>query len=329
MKRSGSRTVVVRKLLFAFLPLVVLISVAELGLRVIDWPRAREFLHNEVYWRVDPNLDQFPMSHKEKGTAFHVTTNSDGLRTAHSRENSGRRTRIMALGCSTTFGWGVADQETYPARLEQYFRRDGLDIEVINGGQPGYTTFQGLWLWKNVLRHYKPDLVIIGYIAQDGRDAAYSDKSQAILQADGGVLKEPFLYRSKIYLAIECILQALQRRMNNGAGFDQLGEQRVPPEDYEDNLAAFVSGIRDIDADVVFFSYPLYEWGHTIGHRAVLESVADDLHVEYLDGQMIMEKQSSRRRFYFAADDGHANAEGNDMIAQWVYAFLRDYRADW
>ena len=46
----------------------------------------------------------------------------------------------------------------------------------------GYTSFQGSWLW-GTLKAREPDVVLIGYVVQDAR-AAYTDKSQAILQKD-------------------------------------------------------------------------------------------------------------------------------------------------
>ena len=74
--------------------------------------------------------------------------------------------RIMTLGCSTTSD-GVADAETYPERLQHYLTEAGYsNVEVVNGGQPGYTSFQGTWLWDSILKHYEPDVVLIGYIAK-------------------------------------------------------------------------------------------------------------------------------------------------------------------
>ena len=96
---------------------------------------------------------------------------------------------------------GCSRSETYPARLHYLTEAGYENVEVVNAGQPGYTSFQGDWLWDTLLTDYKPDVVLIGYIVQDARKAAYSDKSQAILQGDNRFLKDNFLYRSKGYLA--------------------------------------------------------------------------------------------------------------------------------
>jgi hypothetical protein len=45
-------------------------------------------------------------------------------------------TRILALGDSTTFGWGVEDHESWPARLQARLDERGLAVEVLNAGVP-------------------------------------------------------------------------------------------------------------------------------------------------------------------------------------------------
>ena len=151
---------------------------------------------------MDPNLKEEAMPHKEEGRNFLVSTNEDGLRTPHNT-SAQSDWKIMTMGCSTTFGWGVADAQTYPSRLEYYIKKAGhTSTNVINAGQPGYTSFQGNWLWDRSLKNYKPDVVLIGFVVQDARKAAYSDRSQAILQKDYRYLKNNFLYNIRVYLGL-------------------------------------------------------------------------------------------------------------------------------
>ena len=318
-----------KKILFAIIPLFIVLLLGEIGLRSSGWPKITDaFEHNEPFWIVDPDLKNSPMPHQEEDTTFPVTTNEDGLRTSHSVQKN-KKTRIMTLGCSTTFGWGVADDETYPVQLENLFQKDGLDVDVVNGGQPGYTSFQGLWLWNEILENYRPDVVLIGYIVQDARTVSYTDKSQAILQADNRFLKDNFLYRSKIYLALRYVLGKVQIRAKERPSQYEGGIHRVPPEDYVANLRELVKNIRNIGGQAILFGYPLEMGGYTKEHRQILRAAADNLGTGYLDPQEKMEQAAKQDRLYFLRDKGHANAKGNEKIAEWVYSYLKEYKTDW
>lgn len=314
-----------KRLAFALVPAVLLFGVSEIALRVLGWPKVTQaFEHNEPFWVVDPDLDNYEMPHNEENTSFQVSTNSDGLRTSIEVTDPKKELRIMTLGCSTTFGWGVSDQETYPARLQTYLIEAGYDtVEVVNGGQPGYTSFQGTWLWDAVLDDYKPDVVLIGYIVQDARKAAYSDKSQAILQGDNRFLKDNFLYRSKGYLALRYGMGKVQVQAKERSSQDDGGVYRVPPEDYVANLRTLTAKIQASGAKTILFGYPLERTGYTEQHRRILKVAAQELKVGHLDPQPNMEQASSNARLYFPRDKGHANADGNDRIAKWVFEHLK------
>jgi lysophospholipase L1-like esterase len=63
--------------------------------------------------------------------------------------------RIVCLGASITFGWGVSHAESYPARLEQE-----LGVEVINAGAPaGDVILLAEWARKHILQ-LDPDLIL-------------------------------------------------------------------------------------------------------------------------------------------------------------------------
>ena len=178
---------VTQKAMFSAVTTLVVFGSAEMGLMAAGWPQPTgRFKHNQVYWVSDANLERYDMAHREVAGSFQVTTDDNGIRyPLHEVDKRPGTWRIMPLGCSTTFGWGVDDPDSYPARLEVLARASGHpDTEVINGGQPGYTSFQGTWLWDETLKYYTPDVVVIGYVVQDSRKAEYSDRSQAILQRD-------------------------------------------------------------------------------------------------------------------------------------------------
>jgi len=96
-----------------------------------------------------------------------VQHNSQGYRgQAYSMKRKPGVARILCLGGSTTYGWGVdRPEETYPARLEETLARDlppGVEgIEVINAGLPYGTTAEILTHYHFKFHFYRPDVVIL------------------------------------------------------------------------------------------------------------------------------------------------------------------------
>lgn len=315
----------IRKVGFSLVPLFVVGAAAELGLRSAGWPQITEaFEHNEPYWISDPNLSNKAYSHKEERVSFQVSTNADGLRTAGAvPEKASDVFRVMTLGCSTTFGWGVADAETYPAQLQNLLHDAGYSkVEVINGGQPGYTSFQGRWLWEETLNKYDADVVLLGFVVQDARKAAYSDKSQAVLQGDNRFMKDHVLYNSRVYLALRDLIGSVQVQAKERPQGGKGGAYRVPPEDYVDNLRTLAGVVQDQGAEPVLFGFPLEREGYTEVHRKILKAAAKELEIPYLELQSRMDTASRGELLYFENDRGHANAQGNARIASWVFEFL-------
>ena len=311
-----------RRLHYALLPLVVMFGGGELALRAAGWPAAtpgREFTHRNVYW-VEPgsqHLEAYP--HKETGAVFRVSTDANGLRAPlHPETKPAGAFRVMTLGCSTTFGWGVDDDASYPARLEAILAQSGHPAEVINGGQPGYSLFQGLWLWDRVLARYSPDVVLFGYIVQDAREVAYTDRSQALLQENADFLKQHLLYNLRLYIGLRGLLDrwTIEKKDGDTAVF------RVPPAEYVENIRAFADRARAVDAKLVLFGFLLEREGYTGEHRRLLRSASEVLPAPLYDPQPEFERYSSNESLFFPQDRGHANAAGLDRIAQGMAQFL-------
>lgn len=320
--RRAPRRSVVRSLVFAVLPLFVLACGAEAYLIYTGSgapPADAKWTHGTVYWVSDANLNLEAYPHNETGGSFRVSTDANGLRAPlHAEKKPAGGYRVMTLGCSTTFGWGVEDRESYPARLETILGEGGHQVEVINGGQPGHSSFQGLWLWDRSLKRYEPDVVIFGYLVQDSRKVAYSDRSQAVYQKDADFLKKNLLYRSKLYLLVRELVDAWRSEAK-----DKLHEvPRIAPDEYVENIRAFKGLVEGVGAKFVLFGYPLERSGYTEDHRRILHSAAEILAVPLHDPQPEMEKRTAGETLYFPEDRGHANAAGNDVIAQGMAQFL-------
>ena len=68
--------------------------------------------------------------------------------------------RIVALGDSVTHGWGVADDETWPAQLERSLSEAGVRASVINAGVPA-NRVQTMATWcQRVAPELSPDWIM-------------------------------------------------------------------------------------------------------------------------------------------------------------------------
>jgi len=78
-------------------------------------------------------------------------------------EVAGPERRILAFGDSLFAGYGVGEQESYPAQLEAVLRSRGHNVQVTNAGVSGDTSAAGRQRIGFVLDSLeeKPDLVIV------------------------------------------------------------------------------------------------------------------------------------------------------------------------
>lgn len=103
--------------------------------------------------------------------------------------------RVFFFGGSTTFGYGVADGETIPARLEERLRAryPERDVRVFNFGRGHYFSGQELALLTRLLAEgQRPDLVLFldGY--NEGQDRPFfADEMARQFEARQGPVAEP------------------------------------------------------------------------------------------------------------------------------------------
>ncbi len=99
-----------------------------------------------------------------------LRTNSLGLRGTreYAREKPPGTFRIVGLGDSNMFGWGVGEGEPYLQILERRLDRgEGHRFEVLNFGVPGYNAVMEVATYEHRAAALDPDLVIIHFIGND------------------------------------------------------------------------------------------------------------------------------------------------------------------
>jgi hypothetical protein len=162
----------------ASISLLVTLGVLELALVVLypqgGSPLIFEF-DPELGHRHKPNLD-FVHVWNGHDNVSSIRTNSFGLRSpAVPLAKESGEYRILALGDSYTFGYGVGDEDAFPAVLGKMLAAAGTPslgrTTVINAGVSSYGTAQELLYYKNHGRAFQPDLVLLNmFVGNDVQD---------------------------------------------------------------------------------------------------------------------------------------------------------------
>jgi lysophospholipase L1-like esterase len=318
---------------------IVLQSISEPIFYVDTLPALADCMEadSRVTHRLRRNLKQVRVKGTmgESPVEFAVSTNSLGLR---SPEVSAKkdRFRILVLGDSCTFGLGVDNEGTYPARLERILNGDGSGdrrFEVINAGVPGYGTWQGARYLESRGLRLKPDLVIACF---GNNDVAAHDDPNNINRLpsllSGGFVQEKLmdlaLYRTYLNARVELWNRWAAR------GARQAAPPSVSPIEaaYRANLSALIGTCRENRIPLMFMVWPLlpqvYPYAEQerlrlvpaleycrsrIRNQSILREVARDAGIPLVDPLPAM-SAARDRPIYFAVI--HARPEGLEIIAR-------------
>jgi len=245
-------------------------------------------------------------------------TNADGFRDAPRGAKRPGVPRVVVLGDSYTFGWGVDDAQPYPQRAEAQLRERGIQAEVINAGVPGYNTEQEALLLAEVMPKYRPDMVVLGYVMND------AEPQMNVPQAPS------LTYRHAVSWMWEDARELLMRKL---ARPDWTSPNKdVPTFDYVKGFAResrkwctskaalgrMAAACRESGVPLVVLILPDFtQWFDAsypdgVIHRAVA-AWSRELGVEAVDLMPLFQGRDHRE--FMILTDGHPNAPAHDMIA--------------
>ena len=152
--------------------LLLSVSFVELAIRTFDlyglsyYEAVRHYMRN-----MEPD-EQLIYHHRPSWETrhgdFYVSYNERGLRDRPIARKEDGEFRILALGDSVTFGWGVPQDQIFTSRLEEILQdRLKKRVRVINSSVGGYNTVQELAYFKQEGVTFQPDLVILTYVEND------------------------------------------------------------------------------------------------------------------------------------------------------------------
>lgn len=97
------------------------------------------------------------------------TIDSNGFRITPAEAKSKPLFTVLTMGESTTFGWMVKDDETYPYYLAKDLQTKYPNVQVVNAGIPSYTSSQVLAYLREILtkKTVHPDMILINIMWND------------------------------------------------------------------------------------------------------------------------------------------------------------------
>ena len=224
--------------------------------------------------------------------------------------------RIVAIGDSNTLGWANGGSN-WPKQLDQLVREKDEDFKVTNAGVWGYSSFQGLGRFKEVL-DFQPDMVLISFGANDAHRVRVPDAQFATP-----------LFQSPLFATrTGQLVVAVWHRITAGAP-DAQQEKPVPRvslQEYRDNLSEIVRISQEHGIRCVLLTRPFqgrsphktYWKYHAPTYVDATLEVARRYDVPLVD---IHEHFDGKTKYF--ADESHFNADGHRHAAELIYEAIQ------
>lgn len=180
-----------RERLYTFLSvlfgLIVACGVAEVALRIVPIALTYNELQALVpdFWQpgtvipytLRPGAEFGQPYLGPEGGAVHIEINAQGMRGPEvSAQKAEGTTRILLLGDSYTFGYGVSLEESYPGLIRTRYAAEGRPVEVINAAYTAGASADTAYAWMlDEGFGYQPDLVIYALFAGNDLQDLYLD----------------------------------------------------------------------------------------------------------------------------------------------------------
>lgn len=238
--------------------------------------------------------------------------------------------RIVVLGDSVTFGWGVALEERFTDLVERALNaegRSGKAIEILNLALPGYETMHHRYVFNQIWQ-YGPDAVVVCF----NRNDVQNDTAESInLQFLGRGRIDEVGWRARIFVddPWKSVLEATVPNLRLLGVHRYIYSLRENDGDYLADLYAKMKNGIDISVKL------LADMHGVCAKRGVPFGVADLHFVKPIEAGLLAANVPYRTIGYRddvtnmslrnSAVDPHPNAEGHAILAKNFEAALDEF----
>jgi lysophospholipase L1-like esterase len=236
-------------------------------------------------------------------------------------ERQPRRFRILMLGDSLVFGWGVPTEATIPKRLEDLLNGTGIQAEVLNAGVGNYNTSMETAYYLAEGRRYRADLILLGYFINDAERRPRYDA--------GWLARESAAY-TYVTARLDVLLRMLGigEHVNWRTHLTRIYDPVDPTSGWPETVAAFErlgAAARADGARVAVVNLPdLHQLRRYpfAAQEAKVHALAEANKFPYLDLlPAVADLEPST--LWVASDDPHPNASADDIYAMAIFRFLQ------
>ena len=137
-----------------------------------------------------------------------VKINSAGFRDNELLPKENYDLRILMLGDSFTWGYGVEANQTFSELLQQKINGNGVHADVINAGATSYSPILEYLLLREKGVSLRPDVILLNFDLSDLQDD-YLREQTALLDSEGNLIKvlnpEKNTFLLKIYKRLKVV----------------------------------------------------------------------------------------------------------------------------
>ncbi len=250
---------------------------------------------------------------------------------------------IAAVGNSCTFGWQVSEDDTYLFQLVDSLNH-GLEeqsFQAIDGGIPGYSSYQGKLFFQKYLAPLNPKvtLIMFGWNDQWAASGNIIDSEQ---ETPSGFLLSALkvVNRLRVYrLLRQLILQAIEPEILETVG-QRDSRPRVPLKQFGENLMSIIEQAKAIGSYPILLTSPIPSLEtYYPPHR---RSPMHDAHYRYnriirgiaFENDIALVDLAAEFNLHddlftdVTMDPIHFNARGHKLVAQLLYPAIIEALAD-
>lgn len=265
-------------------------------------------------YRLKPNLSITVQNYSsalmvDKLPPWTILSNAEGFRAPFNHQVKIEARTLHVLGDSSSFGWGVDFEKSYPSLLVEKLNSVS-PFNLNNRSLPGFSSFQGKLLGLADVK--KGDWVILSYGWNDSYLALQTDRRHF---ESRNSLAGKIDYNLKHLLLFRWMrtwdLPAPAREFKEGS-------RRVPLKQYRENLAALVEGVREKGGRPVFVNICNFE-----GYQDAARQTADNKKIPFLNFPTLLKPYLSTVHDRFPdLFVTYFEAYGEDMGADPMLTFL-------